>query len=60
MGIEEICKEYCIKNYTINDDNSIDVEGDIVLRSLKLTKFPLTFNKVGGSFNCVSNDKIYR
>ena len=56
MSIEEICKEFNIKGYTINGDNSIDVEGDIVLRSLKLTKFPLTFNKVSGSFNCVANE----
>lgn len=58
-SIQHICKELDIKNYTINSDFSIDVDGDVSLyRGLsdnKLTELPLTFNKVSGSFNCSGN-----
>lgn len=58
-SIQHICKELDIKNYTINSDFSIDVDGDVSLyRGLsdnKLTELPLTFNKVTGSFNCSGN-----
>jgi hypothetical protein len=48
--IRKICKEYGIKNYTINDDSSIDVDGDVDLSSKKLDKSPLKFNKINGNF----------
>ena len=51
----EICKQYNITNYTINDDGTIDVDGDIYLYNKELTELPLTFNKVLGSFNCGMN-----
>ncbi len=53
--IEEICEKYRIKNYTINDDGSIDVDGDVDLKHNKLTELPLNFNKVNGFFNCDHN-----
>lgn len=55
MNIEEIkriCKQYEIKNYTINADGTIDVEGDVHLSHQGLTKLPLQFGKVSGNFNC--------
>ena len=55
MIIEQICKKYEIKNYTINDDGSIDVDGDVYLNNRVLTELPLTFNKISGSFDCGSN-----
>ena len=55
MSIEEICKKYGIKNYTINDDGSIDVDGDVYINDEGLTELPLTFNKVTGVFNCDDN-----
>ena len=55
MSIEEICKKYGIKNYTINDDGSIDVGGDVYLQAYHIKELPLTFNKVTGSFNCSRN-----
>jgi hypothetical protein len=55
MTIEEICKEYEIKNYTINPDGSIDVDGNVDFRYKYLTKLPLKFNKVIGSFFCYEN-----
>jgi hypothetical protein len=53
--ISLICKKYNITNYTINDDGSIDVNGDVYLWSRRLTELPLTFNKVTGYFNCGGN-----
>ena len=41
--INEICKKYNIKNYTINQDVSIDVNGYVDLYNIGLTKLPLKF-----------------
>ena len=48
--IESICKKYGIENYTINADGSIDVDGDVDLDNKGLTKLPLKFGKVSGTF----------
>jgi len=53
--IDFICKEYKIKNYTINSDGSIDVDGDVDLRDRHLIKLPLQFGKVSGNFSCNHN-----
>ena len=55
-SIQDICKQYNIKNYTINPDGSIDVDGDVNLWNLGLTELPLIFNKVSGYFNCGANE----
>ena len=55
MSIEEICKKYRIKNYTINDDGSIDVDGYVNINGFDLDELPLTFNKVTGNFDCSRN-----
>jgi len=52
--IHEICRKYGIKNYTINTDTSIDVDGYAWLNSKDLTELPLKFNKVVG-FDCSTN-----
>ena len=49
------CEKYRIKNYTINDDGSIDVNGNVYLDGQKLTELPLNFNKVMGSLYCPYN-----
>jgi hypothetical protein len=54
--IHSICKDYGIKNYSINDDLSIDVDGYVDLHDKGLTKLPLKFNKVDGYFNCTFNN----
>jgi len=51
----EVCKKYRIKNYTINDDLSIDVDGDVELDSRNLEYLPLKFNYVNGHFDCAYN-----
>jgi len=53
--IHEICEKYGITNYTINDDGTIDVDGDVDLSDKNLTKIPLKFNKVSGYFYCINN-----
>ena len=52
--IDESCKQYGIKNYTINPDGSIDVDY-VDLRWEKLIKLPLKFNKINSSFYCHYN-----
>mgnify|MGYP000904564787 CR=1 FL=1 len=54
--IHRICEEYLIKNYTINTDGSIDVDGDFVLYRDGLTKLPIKFNHVSGYFYCYHNN----
>jgi len=53
--IHSICKRYGIRNYTINSDGSIDVDGDVDLHDIQLIKIPLKFNKVDGYFYCYNN-----
>ena len=54
--IHRICKIFEIKNYTINPDGSIDVNGDVELGVYKLDKIPLKFNNVSGYFNISYNN----
>lgn len=55
--IDSICAKYKIKNYSINSDGSIDVDGDVIMRDEFLDKLPLRFNIVSGGFDC-GNQKI--
>ena len=56
--IDSICKKYDIKNYTINSDGTVDIDGDVNLFSKELTKLPLKFGNVSGYFNCIDNKLI--
>ncbi len=56
MSIDEICYEFGVRNYTINDDGSIDVKGDVHIPTSGLTEIPITFNKVTGNFYCQNSD----
>ena len=51
---------YEIENYTINDDLTIDVNGNVDLTHQSLTYFPsfIKFNKVSGYFYCYNNQLI--
>lgn len=57
-GINKLCKQYAISNYTINDDLTVDVNGDVNLYkdyvywldNNKIDYLPLQFNKISGSF----------
>ena len=58
--IRSICEKYEIKNYTINPDGSVDVDGEVKLtRKLNYsTKLPLKFGKVSGNFRISHNNLI--
>jgi hypothetical protein len=43
------------KNYTINQDLSVDANGSVVLYGKKLQEFPVIFGKISGNFNCSTN-----
>jgi hypothetical protein len=53
--IDSICKEYGIKNYTINNNGLVDVDGDVDLSSKSLDKLPVNFGTVTGHFSCYNN-----
>lgn len=53
--IIEICTSYNIRNYSINQDGSIDVDGNVNLFRRNLIELPLQFGIVTGSFKCVDN-----
>jgi len=53
--IDSICSKYGIKNYTINSDGTVDVDGNVNLYNKDLTKLPLKFGKVSGYFDCDTN-----
>jgi hypothetical protein len=53
--IHAICRKYEIENYTINSDLSISVEGSVDLDDKGLTKLPVKFKEVSGSFWCGGN-----
>lgn len=55
-SIHEICRNFNITGYTINDDFSIDVLNNVDLSYKGLTEIPLTFRKVTGFFSCFNND----
>ena len=54
--IDEICKKYKISDYTINTDESIDVNENVCISNKYLTKLPLKFNKIDGYFDCSENE----
>jgi len=51
----KVCEKYGIKNYTINDDLSIDVDGGVILENFFIEYLPLRFDYVSGGFNCSDN-----
>jgi len=53
--VDLACEKYTIKEYTINDDLSIDVDGSVNLKSQNLEYLPLKFNYVKGNFSCYYN-----
>jgi hypothetical protein len=55
QDIDSICREYYINNYTINDDGTIDVDGNVHLSGRGLTKLTLKFRNVSGDFYCYDN-----
>jgi hypothetical protein len=55
IEVEKICKKYNIRNWTLNPDGTVDVDGNVDLSVQKLSKLPLKFGRVTGSFWCENN-----
>ncbi|WP_029596553.1 hypothetical protein [Flavobacterium sp. ACAM 123] len=53
--IRQLCSQYDITNYSINQDGSIDVDGDVILSKMNIIMIPLNFNRVSGNFICSYN-----
>ena len=45
-----------IEDYTINEDLTVDVDGNVDLVKKGLTELPIQFGKVTGDFDCYSNN----
>jgi hypothetical protein len=55
IEVEKICKKYKIENWTLNPDGTVDVNGNVDLACERLSKLPLKFGQVTGSFYCSHN-----
>jgi hypothetical protein len=53
--VEAKLKKYKITNYTISEDLTVDVKGNVYLSSKNLEKLPFIFGKVTGNFDCSEN-----
>jgi hypothetical protein len=53
--LDRMCYHYKIKDYVINADGYIDVNGSVSLNRRNLSKLPLKFKNVRGSFYCYDN-----
>ena len=50
-----ICNKYSINNYIVNDDGSINVDGNVNFYQTKQSELPLNFGEVTGDFYCSYN-----
>ncbi len=55
LELETQIKEYDIKDYSINEDGSIDCNQDVNLSYKHLIEIPILFNKISGKFLIFSN-----
>lgn len=55
IKIHYLCYKYDIKKYHINSDLSIDVYDDVYLNRKDLTKIPIKFNIIYGTFSICNN-----
>lgn len=53
--VSKICKKFGIKNWSVNSEGLVDVNGDVNLISRGLDKIPLRFGSVTGDFHCTNN-----
>ena len=54
--VAEICHKYNIRNWSINSNGLVDVDGDVNLYGKKLTQLPLSFGYVTGYFSFIGNE----
>lgn len=55
QDIHNIMNKLDIANYKINADFTVDVNGDVDISQRGLSKFPVTFGRVTGNFDCSIN-----
>jgi len=55
QDIHDLCNNYDIKNYTINDDGSVSVDSGVNLNNKQLAEIPIPFKEVTGHFVCSYN-----
>ena len=53
--IKEICSQYNIWDYIINQDGTVDVDNYVAMGNYGLTKLPLNFGRVSGTFDIAGN-----
>ena len=53
--VKEWLDEVDITNYTVNDDLTVDVEGNVDISDMNLAHIPIQFGKVSGYFICGGN-----
>ena len=53
--IESWCDKMGIRNYTINSQGEIDVDGEVWLLSKRIKELPYKFGRVSGNFNIKFN-----
>jgi hypothetical protein len=53
--VDKICRKYGIKNWTLNSDGLVDVDGHVNLCLKNSKKLPLKFGKITGYFHCAKN-----
>ncbi len=56
LRVKDNLEYYSIENYTINDDLTVDVDGDVDLSDQQLAEIPVIFGKVTGDFNVARNN----
>jgi len=56
VEVETVLIKYGIKKYTINNDLTVDVDGDVIFSpNADLKNIPVNFGTVSGSFECKYN-----
>jgi hypothetical protein len=53
--ITKKCELLGIKNWTLNSDGLVDVNGNVDISKMNLTTIPLRFGEVTGEFSCFDN-----
>jgi len=54
--VEAVLMFFDIKRYTISDELTVDVNGNVDLHGKRRTRIPITFGKVTGDFFCNDNN----
>ena len=56
--INDFCRKYFIRSYRLNNDMTIDIEGDVDISFSKLESLPINFGIIYGDFNCSHNNLV--